>query len=118
MDIKPFRKVMWKQTLLRLILFLGCGSSLTLLSGFYSYPGSPMFMDVVPTEVRSLKFGFPFPIYSSYAAWWGDGGYLTFHVTFVWLGALLDVIFYAFILWINYWAWLERLIKKLLEEEE
>ncbi len=93
--------VVWKQTLVRLILFLGCGSFLTLLSGFYSRPGNPVFMDVVPTEVRELMFGFPLPIYASYAAWWGDFGVLDFSVTFVWLGALLDVIFYAFILWIG-----------------
>ena len=94
--------MMWKQTLLRLILFLGCGSFFTLLSGFYSRPGNPMFMCVAPTEFRAVMFGFPFPIYASYAAWHGDGGFLEFSVTFVWLGALLDVIVYAFALWISF----------------
>jgi hypothetical protein len=57
-------------------------------------------MDIAPTEVRELQFGFPLPIYASYAAWWGDGGFLHFLVTFVWVGALLDIVFYAFVLWI------------------
>jgi hypothetical protein len=55
-----------------------------------------MFLDVVPTEYRGLQFGFPFPIFDSYVALW-SGGYLHYNVLFVWVGALLDVVFYAFI---------------------
>jgi len=92
--------VMWKQTLLRLILFLGCGSFLTLLSGFYSQPSGIMFLDVVPVEYGASRFGFPFPIYHSYAAWWGEEGTFDYSAGFIWEGALLDVIVYAFVLWI------------------
>ena len=82
--------------LLRLILLVGCGSFLTLLSGFYIREPSPMFLDETPTEYRGLQFGYPYPIFSSYVALWSSGQ-LYSSVLFVWVGALLDVIFYAFI---------------------
>jgi len=86
--------------LFKVILSIGCGCFLTLLSCLYSYSGNVMYLDVVPTKEEHLQFGFPFPIFSSYAAWWGNWGILEFSVTFVWLGALLDVVIYAFVVWI------------------
>ena len=91
-----------KQTFLRMLLFLGCGSLLTLFSGFYSQPSEIMFLDVVPVEYGASRFGFPFPIYHSYAAWWGEEGTFDYSAGFVWEGALLDVIFYAIILWVGF----------------
>jgi hypothetical protein len=55
-----------------------------------------MFLDVVPTEYRGLQFGFPLPFFSSNVELW-RGGQLYSDVLFVWVGALLDTIFYAFI---------------------
>jgi hypothetical protein len=88
--------VKWTQALLRLILLIGCGSFLTLLSGFYIREPSPMFLDVVPTEYRSLQFGFPLPIFHSSVELWSSSQ-LHSNVLFIWVGALLDIIFYAFI---------------------
>jgi len=87
--------VIWTQALLRLILLVGCGSFLTLLSGFYINEPTPMFMDVVPTEYRTLRFGFPFPIFHSSVDLWS--GHLDYCMLFVWEGALLDITFYAFV---------------------
>jgi hypothetical protein len=61
-----------------------------------------MYLDVVPTEEGDVMFGFPFPIYNSYAAWWGNFDTFEFHATFIWEGALLDVIVYAFVLWVGF----------------
>lgn len=82
--------------LLRLILLVGCGSFLTLLSGFYIREPSPMFLDQTPIEYRGLQFGYPYPIFSSYVELW-EGGQLHSNALFVWVGALLDMVFYAFI---------------------
>ena len=82
--------------LLRLILLVGCGSFLTLLSGFYIREPTPMFLDVAPTEYRGLQFGFPLPIFHSSVELWSSGQ-LYSNVLFVWVGALLDIVFYAFI---------------------
>ena len=86
----------WTQALLRLILLVGCGSFLTLLSGFYIREPTPMFLDVAPTEYRALQFGFPLPIFDSYVELWSSGQ-LYSNMLFIWVGALLDIIFYAFI---------------------
>ena len=82
--------------LLLLILSVGCGSFLTLLSGFYVREPNPMFLDQTPIEYRGLQFGYPYPIFSSYVALW-EGDQLHSDALFVWVGALLDTIFYAFI---------------------
>jgi len=94
--------VKWTQAFLRLILLVGCGSFLTLLSGFYIREPTPMFLDVAPTEYRALQFGFPLPIFDSYVELWSSGQ-LHYNALFIWVGALLDIIFYAFIVWIVFW---------------
>ena len=93
----------WTRALSRLVLFVGCGSFLTLLSGLYIREPSPMFLDVVPTDYRGLQFGYPFPIFSSYVELW-SGGQLYSDVLFVWVGALLDIVFYAFIVGIVFFS--------------
>ena len=60
-----------------------------------------MYLDVVPIADRASQFGFPLPIYHSYAAWWGEWG-LDYYAGFIWEGALLDTIFYAIILWAGF----------------
>lgn len=82
--------------LLRLILLVGCGSFLTLLSGFYIREPSQMFLDEAPTEYRGLQFGFPLPIFSFSVELWSSGQ-LYSYVHFIWVDALLDIVFYAFI---------------------
>lgn len=84
----------WTQALLLLILLVGCGSFLTLLSGFYIREPSPMFLDVAPTEYRESQFGFPFPIFHSSVELWSNGQ-LSSNALFIWVGALLDIICYA-----------------------
>ena len=92
----------WTQALLRLILLVGCGSFLTLLSGFYIREPTHMFMDIAPTEYRALQFGFPLPIFDSYVQLWSSSQ-LHYNALFIWVGALLDIIFYAFIVGIVFW---------------
>jgi hypothetical protein len=53
-----------------------------------------MFLDVVPTEYRELQFGFPLPIFHSSVELWSSGQ-LYSNVLFIWVGALLDIMFYA-----------------------
>ena len=86
----------WTHALRRLILLGGCGSFLTLLSGFYVHEPGTMFLDVAPTEYRGLQFGFPFPFFDSSVELWSSGQ-LYSYVHFIWVGALLDIVFYAFI---------------------
>jgi hypothetical protein len=94
--------VRWKQALLWLILLVGCGSFLTLLSGLYTREPNPMFLDVAPTEYRKLQFGFPLPIFDSEVELWSSGQ-LYSYMLFIWVGALLDIIFYAFIVGVAFW---------------
>jgi len=85
-----------------MLLFLGCGSLLTLFSAFYSQPSEMDFLDVAPVEYGASKFGFPFHIYDSYAMWWGEEGTFYYSARFWWEGALLDVIFYTIILLVGF----------------
>jgi hypothetical protein len=61
-----------------------------------------MFLDVAPIEYRELQFGFPFPIFHSEVELWSSGQ-LYSYVLFIWVGALLDIIVYAFIVGIVFW---------------
>lgn len=85
--------------MLYLVLFVGCGSILTLLSCFY-VQDSPIlgYPDVAPVEAEGLRFGYPFPVFSSMAELWTEWGTsMSFHADFVWLGTLLDIALYSFI---------------------
>jgi hypothetical protein len=93
--------VKWIQIASRIVLLFGCGGLLTLLSGFYVKEPEAMFVDVVPLEHKSLHFGFPFPIFVSYAELWSPDT-LAFDAQFVWVGALLDVLLYTFIVGMGY----------------
>jgi len=88
--------VKWTQIASRIVLLLGCGGLLTLLSGFYVKELEVMFMDAEPLEHKSLNFGFPFPIFHSSVELWRPDN-LHFGALFVWVGALLDVLLYTFI---------------------
>jgi hypothetical protein len=55
-----------------------------------------MFLDVAPTEYRGLQFGFPLPIFHFSVELWSSGQ-LYSNVLFIWVGALLDMVFYVFI---------------------
>ena len=95
------------RVLFRLVLLVGCGSLLTLLSGFYSREPQTLavmdFWNEAPVEHRALQFGFPYPIFGYYIELWDDG-YLDSGAVFWWLGALLDILLYAFIVGIVSWV--------------
>jgi hypothetical protein len=85
-----------------LFLLLGCGSLLTLVSCAYVRESNPMPLDVVPTASEGRLFGFPLPCFASFAEWWEDQHIMDYSAIFVWEGALLDLLFYALILWFGY----------------
>lgn len=91
----------WIQIVSRIVALLACGGLLTLLSGFYVRELEPMLMDVLPQEYKSLNFGFPFPVFHS-SVFLYSPDYLAFEALFVWVGALLDVLFYTFIVGVAY----------------
>lgn len=82
--------------ILYVVLSVGLGSLLTLLSCFYAYEPRPDFLDQVPNAYKSVSIGYPFPVFLSYAESWSNGQ-LSSGAVFGWAGALLDVIFYALI---------------------
>jgi hypothetical protein len=93
--------VKWTQIASRIVLLLGCGGLLTLLSGFYVKELEGMFLDDAPIEQKSLNFGFSLPIFHSSAFLWRPDN-LAFNALFLWEGALVDVLLYTFIIGIAY----------------
>jgi hypothetical protein len=59
-----------------------------------------MFLDVAPLEFSELAYGYPLPIFDSYYEWWGNGSSPVYSTTYVFAGALLDILFYAIVLWL------------------
>ena len=86
----------WTRALLWFVLSVGCGSFLTLLSCFYVHEPRSLFVDTVPIEYTQLQFGFPLPVFG-YVVQLYSGDHLFYDALFIWVGALLDVVFYAFI---------------------
>ena len=91
----------WTQIVSRIVLLFGCGGLLTLLSGFYVKELEVMWLDIAPLEYKGLNFGFPFPIFHSSVELWRPDS-LGFEALFVWVGALLDVLLYTFIVGMGY----------------
>jgi len=73
-----------------------------------------MYLDVAPIEHRSQQFGFPFPVFSFYVDLWESNQFYS-DVLFVWQGALLDVILYAFVSASAFFIWstIARTAKRL-----
>jgi len=87
--------VKWTSVLLQLLLFVGCGSILTLVSCLYIRGLSEDLLDWVTIDHKALQFGFPAPVFHSYAMW-GENQ-MVFVAEFAWEGALIDVALYSII---------------------
>ena len=101
----------WTRVLLYLILIVGCGSILTLVSCFYVRGYNEDLLYWVEVEHEALMFGFPAMVFHSYAIW--GVNQMSFVAEFRWEGALIDVALYSVIVGAVFpFLWIIRLFRK------
>lgn len=87
-----------KGMLFWLIVPLGVGSFLTLLSCFYTSQTGPTPLDYMPygTSER-IQIGYPLPVFTSYAEYTQGRVQLFSDIMFVWPFALMNMAIYALV---------------------